>query len=49
MDVLPLILLALAVFVVARLVQMALDPRTRQNAAAPVTAPATGPRGPRGG
>ncbi|MGQ7295158.1 hypothetical protein [Quadrisphaera sp. KR29] len=33
MDLLPLLLLVLAAFVVVRLVQMALDPSARQNAA----------------
>ncbi|MBC3760541.1 hypothetical protein ACUN7V_03865 [Quadrisphaera oryzae] len=43
MDVLPLLLLVLAAFIVVRLVQMAFDPSARQNAA-PARSAAAAPR-----
>lgn len=42
-DVLPLLLLVLAAFIVVRLVQMAFDPSARQNAA-PARSAAAAPR-----
>jgi len=38
MDLLPVVLLLLAAFVLFRLVQLAVDPSAREHAAAPVSA-----------
>ncbi|WP_180358005.1 hypothetical protein [Streptomyces sp. NP160] len=44
MDLLPLLLVVLAAFVVVRLVQMALDPSARQNPAPARSSAAVPPR-----
>ncbi|WP_187279720.1 hypothetical protein [Quadrisphaera setariae] len=44
MDVLPLLLLVLAAFILVRLLQMALDPSARQNAAPARSAATVPPR-----